>query len=149
MNFFSFVYAMYYVLRVRNKSELLLIKKIFNFFYRTSATVNTLLCCSRVKFFGRATRWFFFCGEPCFIAIRMRIHQNFSSSMTPSTGGWRLCPNFWLLCAYVVYLLLLLYCGVLVGYPDVSRNSGIISVVFSSCFKKFKCLDDVLDSVSL
>ena len=35
--------------------------------------------------------------------------------------------------------------------PDLSKtvNSCSISVVFFSCFKKFKCLGDVLDSVSL
>ena len=66
-------------------------------------------------------------------------------------GDQRLYPNFWLLCAYMVYLLLLLYCGALVGCLGVSKNktlnSDIISVVFFSCFKKFKCLGDVLDSV--
>ena len=46
-----------------------------------------------------------------FMAIRMRIYQNCSSSMTPS---W-LCPNFCLLCEYMVYLLLLLYCGESMG----------------------------------
>ena len=52
----------------------------------------------------------------------------------------------------MVYLLLLLYCGALVGCPDVSKsktlNSGNTSVVFFSCFVKFKCLGDVLDSVA-
>ena len=40
----------------------------------------------------------------------------------------------------------------LVGCPGVSKsntlNSCIISVVFFSCFVKFKCLGDVLDSVT-
>ena len=57
-----------------------------------------------------------------------------------------------LMCIYMVYLLLLLYCEALVGCPGVSKNktlnSGIISVVFFSCFKKLKCLGDVLDSVT-
>ena len=52
----------------------------------------------------------------------------------------------------IVYLLLLLYCRALVECPGVSKNktlnSGMISVVFFSCFKKFKCLGDVLDSVT-
>ena len=52
----------------------------------------------------------------------------------------------------MVYLLLLLYCGVLVGCPGVSKNktlnSGNTSVVFFSCLKKIKCLGDVLDSVT-
>ena len=50
----------------------------------------------------------------------------------------------------MVYLLLLLYCEALVGCPGVCKNktlnSGIISVVFFSCFKKFQ--GDVLDSVT-
>ena len=52
----------------------------------------------------------------------------------------------------MVYLLLFLYCGALVGCPDVSKiktlNSGNTSVVFFSCLKNFKCLGDVLDSVT-
>ena len=56
------------------------------------------------------------------------------------------------MCIYVVYLPLLLYCVALVGCPGVSENktlnSGNTSVVFCSCFKKFKCLGDVLDSVT-
>ena len=55
-----------------------------------------------------------------FIAIRMRIHQNFSSSMTPlwkKNWGRRLCPNSWLLCDVFA---LLQYCGALIGCPDVS-----------------------------
>ena len=93
-----------------------------------------------------------------FMAIRMRIHQKLCSSLTSSwtlkkeIGGRRLCPNFWLLCAYMVYLLLFLYCGALVGCPGVSENktlnSGSTSVVFFSCYKKFMCLGDVLDSVT-
>ena len=92
-----------------------------------------------------------------FIAIRMRIHQKLCSSLTPSwtrkkNGGRRLCSNFCLLSAYMVYLLLLQYCVALVGCPDVSKNktlnSGNTSVVLFSCFVKFKCLGDVLDSVT-
>ena len=52
----------------------------------------------------------------------------------------------------MVYLLLFQYCGALVGCPDVSKNktlnSSNTSVVFFSCLKKFKCLGDVLDSVT-
>ena len=52
----------------------------------------------------------------------------------------------------MVYLLLLLYCGALVGCPGVFKNkilnSGNTSVVSFSCFVKFKCLGDVLDSVT-
>ena len=52
----------------------------------------------------------------------------------------------------MVYLLLFLYCGALVGCPGVSKNktlnSGNTSVVFFSCLKKFKCLGDVLDPVT-
>ena len=55
-----------------------------------------------------------------------------------------LCPNFWLLCAYVVYLLLLLCCGAL-GCPDASKTKTPNS---RKTFKKFKCLGDVLDSVT-
>ena len=67
--------------------------------------------------------------------------------------GRRLCQNVWLLCAYyMVYLLLFLYCGALIGCPGVSKNktlsSGKTSVVFFSCLKKFKCLGDVLDYVT-
>ena len=93
-----------------------------------------------------------------FMAIRMRIHQKLCSSLTAlwtlkkEKGGRRLCPNFWLLCAYMVYFLLFLYCGALVGCPGVSENktlsSGNTSVAFFSCFKKFMCLGDVLDSVT-
>ena len=81
-------------------------------------------------------------------AIRIKIHQKLCSFFTPQRSR-RLCPNFWLLCAYVVYLLLLLHCGALVGCPDVSKtlNSGNTSVVFFSCFQK--CLGDVSASVSL
>ena len=62
-------------------------------------------------------------------------------------------PKFLIvMCIYMVYLLLFLYCGALVGCPGVSKtktlNRGSISVVFFSCFKKFKCLGDVLDSVT-
>ena len=57
-----------------------------------------------------------------------------------------------IMCICGIYVLLLLYCGALVGCPDVSKtktlNSGNTSVVFFSCFKKFKCLGDVLDSVT-
>ena len=70
-----------------------------------------------------------------FMAIRMRIHQNFSSSMT--TGGYAQISDSYV---HMVYLLLLLYSGALVGCPGVSKNktlnSGIISIVFFSCFKK-------------
>ena len=55
--------------------------------------------------------------------------------------------------AYVLYLLLLLYCGALIGYPDVSiklkLSKTFIAVVFFSCFKKLKYMGDVLDSVFL
>ena len=41
------------------------------------------------------------CKNESFLAIRMKIHQNFSSSMTPrgleKKRNRRLCPNFWLL----------------------------------------------------
>ena len=33
-----------------------------------------------------------------------------------------LCLDYWLLCAYVVYLLLLLYCGALIGCRAVYKN---------------------------
>ena len=39
----------------------------------------------------------------------------------------------------VIYLLLLLYCGTLVGCPDVSKSKTL---------KKFKSLGDVLDCVT-
>ena len=59
------------------------------------------------------------------IAIRMRIHQNFSSSMTDphglekktGAGGYAQISD-----CYVVYLLLLLYCGAIVGCADLSKN---------------------------
>ena len=56
-----------------------------------------------------------------FMAIRMRIHQKFSSSMTPSWTRPEAMPNLLIvMCIYMhdmVYLLLLLYCGALVGCP--------------------------------
>ena len=39
--------------------------------------------------------------------------------------------------------------GALMHLETKTLNSSIISVVFFSCFKKFKCLGDVLDFVSL
>ena len=59
-------------------------------------------------------------------------------------------PKFLIvMCIYGIYLLLLLYCGALHGVSkNKTLNSDIISVVFFSCFKKFKCLGDVLYSVT-
>ena len=70
----------------------------------------------------------------------------------PEAEGYaRISDCYVHICRYVLYLLLLLYCGAHQGalmYPKTKTlNSGIISVVFFSCFKKFKCLGDVLDSV--
>ena len=58
-----------------------------------------------------------------------------------------------------VHIWYIYYCYYIVGhslghslgalvYLKTKLNSGIISVVFSSCFKKFKCLGDVFDSVT-
>ena len=55
--------------------------------------------------------------------------------------------------AYVVYLLLLLYCGALTGCPDDMYLKTKLRNVHLSGFlhllQKVKCLGDVLDSVSL
>ena len=61
-------------------------------------------------------------------------------------------PKFLIvMCIYGIFATVL-YCGALVGCPGVSKNktlnSDIISVVPFSCFKKVKCLGDVLDSVT-
>ena len=59
-------------------------------------------------------------------------------------GGYAQISDYYLHIWYI--------CWALVGCPGVSKNktlnSGIILVVFFSCFKKFKCLGDVLDSVT-
>ena len=65
--------------------------------------------------------------------VRIEIHQKCSSSMNPSWHNkkgkegleGRLCPNFWLLyiCICGIFRLpLLLYCGALIGCPDISKN---------------------------
>ena len=88
------------------------------------------------------------CKNESFMAIRMRIHKNLCSSLTP--GGYAKIYDCYV--HIMVYLLLFLYCGALVECPGVfenkTLNSGIIFVVFFSCLKKFKCLGDVLDSVT-
>ena len=90
-----------------------------------------------------------------FMAIRMRIHQNFSSSMTPSWKkkkklGPEAMPKFlivvWPICSVTV-LRGTHWVPWCILKPDIYGYN--ISVVFFSCFKKFKCLGDVLASVSL
>ena len=61
---------------------------------------------------------------------------------------WEDMPKFLIVMCYICYC----YCiaghslGTLVYLKTKTLKSGIISVVFISCFKKFKCLGDVLDS---
>ena len=84
-----------------------------------------------------------------FIDIRMRIHQNFSSSIKTNKQAM---PKFLIVLCICGIFAKLLYCGAFVGalmyLKTKTLNSSIISVVFFSCFKKFKCLSDVLDSVT-
>ena len=91
-----------------------------------------------------------------FMAISMGIHQNFSSSMTPSWTwkkkklGPEAMPKFlivvWPICSVTVVrgTHWVPWC---ILKPDIYRYN--ISVVLFSCFKKFKCLGDVFASVSL
>ena len=74
-----------------------------------------------------------------FMAIRMRIHQNFSSSMTPmksGAGGYAQISD-----CYVMYLL----CYSIAGHS----LGALMYLKTSASLKKFKCLGDVLASVSL
>ena len=80
-----------------------------------------------------------------FIAIRMRIHQKLCSFLTPS---WRpeATPKFLIV---MCILWCICYCFCVSGVSkNKTLNSSIISVVFFSCFKKFKYLGDALDSVT-
>ena len=87
-----------------------------------------------------------------FMAMRMRIHQKLCSSLTPS--GPEAMPKFLIvMCIYGVFAK---YCfciaghslGALVYLKNKIFNSGNSSVFFFSCLKKFKCLGDILDSVT-
>ena len=80
-----------------------------------------------------------------FTAIRMRIHQNFSSSITPSwtwkekktgAGGYAQISD-----CCVTYLL----CYSIAGHS----LGALMYLILFSWFKKFECLGDVLASVSL
>ena len=92
-----------------------------------------------------------------FMAIRMRIHQKFFSSMTPSWTwkkkkklGPEAMPKFLIVLDPICYVTVLRgthwvpWC---ILKPDIYEYN--ISVVLFSCLKKFKCLGDVLASVSL
>ena len=86
-----------------------------------------------------------------FMAIRMRIHQNCSSSMTPQKKlGPEAMPKFlivvWPICSVTV-LRGTHWVPWCILKPDIYGYN--ISAVLFSCFKKFKCLGDVLASVSL
>ena len=92
-----------------------------------------------------------------FMAIRMRIHQNFSSPMTPSWTrkkkkklGPEAMPKFlivvWPICSVTV-LRGTHWVPRCILKPDIYEYN--ISVVLFSCFKKFMCPGDVLASVSL
>ena len=87
-----------------------------------------------------------------FIAIRKKIHQNFmtASCTWKKKLGPEAMPKFWIVMWYI--------CSVTVlrgthWVPWCILKTNIyrlhISVVLFSCFKKFKCLCDVLVSVSL
>ena len=90
-----------------------------------------------------------------FIAMRMRIHQKLCPSLTPfvdlkttEAGGYAQISDCY------VHIWCICYCFCIGGhslgalvYLKTKLNSGIISVVFFSCFKKFKCLGNVLDYV--
>ena len=84
------------------------------------------------------------------MAIRMRIHQNLSSSMTPLVDLTEAMPKFLIvMCIYGIFATVTVLRGTrwvpLCISKNKTLNSGIISVVFFSCFKKFKCFGDVLD----
>ena len=81
-----------------------------------------------------------------FMAIRMRIHQKFSSSTTPSgAGGYAQISDC---CVTSVTVLRgTHWVPRFILKPDIYGYN--ISVVLFSFFKKFKCLGDVLASVSL
>ena len=69
--------------------------------------------------------------------------------MTPlEAGGYAQIPDCYENMWYICYC----YCiaghslGALLYLKAKTLNSGIISLVFFSCFKKLKCVGDVLDS---
>ena len=82
-----------------------------------------------------------------FIAIIMKIHQNFSFF---HDGGYAQISDSYVHIWYICYC----YCiaghslGTLMYLKTRKLNFDNTSVVFFSCFKKFKCLGDVLDSVT-
>ena len=84
-----------------------------------------------------------------FMAIRMRIHQNFSSSKKKKLRPEAM-PKFlnvvWPICSVSV-LRGTHWVPWCILKPDIYGYN--ISVVLFSCFKKFKCLGDVLAFVSL
>ena len=86
-----------------------------------------------------------------FMAVRMRIHHFFFFFHDPLLHSWpEAMPKFRIVMWYICSVSVLRgthwvpWC---ILKPDIYRYN--ISVVLFSCFKKFKCLGDVLASVSL
>ena len=73
-----------------------------------------------------------------FIAIRMRIHQNCSSSMTPSeAGGYAQISDCYVLC---------MLCAMMYLKTKTQQRHHLSS--FLQLLQMFKCLGNVLDSVT-
>ena len=84
-----------------------------------------------------------------FIAIRMRMQQHNPRLGLEKKSRPEAMPKFLIVMCIYMWYIGYCYCisghslGALMYLKTKTLNSGIISVVFLSCFKKFKCLGDV------